>query len=115
MDYLKIDGVFIRDIVNDPIDYAMVKSIHEIGHVTGMQTIAEFVEDDAIRAKLAEIGVDFVQGYGISIPQPVEEVAVEYHSFKPGGTASNKATASVHVLEEYKIRPDCPASASLPR
>lgn len=102
VDYLKIDGVFIRDMVNDPIDYAMVKSIHEIGHVTGMQTIAEFVEDDAIRAKLAEIGVDFAQGYGISIPRPIEDVAAEYRSFKPGVTASNKASASILVLAEYK-------------
>jgi len=102
VDYLKIDGVFIRDMVNDPIDYAMVKSIHEVGRVTGMQTIAEFVEDEAIRDTLADIGVDFAQGYGISIPRPIEDVAANYRPLKQGVTASNKATASVLVFDEYK-------------
>ncbi|MEZ5525902.1 MAG: EAL domain-containing protein [Pseudomonadales bacterium] len=74
VDYLKIDGVFIRDIVSDPIDYAMAKSIHEIGRVTGMQTIAEFVENSATQAKLAEIGVDFAQGYGIGMPVEIESI-----------------------------------------
>lgn len=73
VDYLKIDGVFVKDIAVDPISLAMVKSINEIGHVMGMLTIAEFVEDDAILAKLAEIGVDFAQGYGIAKPEPIEE------------------------------------------
>lgn len=74
VDYLKIDGVFVKDIAVDSISLAMVKSINEIGHVMGMQTIAEFVEDDAILAKLAEIGVDFAQGYGIAKPAPIEEL-----------------------------------------
>ena len=78
VDFLKIDGVFIRNIVNDPIDYATTKSINEVGHVTGMKTIAEFVEDDEIREKLAEIGVDFAQGYGISVPRPIEDVVGNY-------------------------------------
>lgn len=104
VDYLKIDGVFIRDMVNDPIDYAMAKSINEVGHVTGMQTIAEFVEDDAIREKLAEIGVDFAQGYGISVPRPIEDVAASYKRFRLNKSAAghDKSIASVHVLGEYK-------------
>jgi diguanylate cyclase (GGDEF)-like protein len=73
VDYLKIDGTFVREIVNEPIDRAMVKSINEIGHVMGMKTIAEFVEDDAILHMLQEIGVDYAQGYGIAIPQPLDE------------------------------------------
>ena len=74
VDYLKIDGFFVRDIATDPISYAMVKSIHEIGKLMGMDTIAEFVENDAIVAKLTEIGVDYAQGYGISRPQPIAEL-----------------------------------------
>ena len=74
VDYLKIDGLFVKDIVDDQIDFAMVKSIHEIAHVMGKITIAEFVENDAIKNKLREIGVDYVQGYAISRPCPVEEI-----------------------------------------
>ncbi len=74
VDYLKIDGMFVKAIVDDPIDFAMVKAINEIGHVMGMQTIAEFVENDEIKEKLREIGVDYVQGYGIAKPLPFEEL-----------------------------------------
>jgi diguanylate cyclase (GGDEF)-like protein/PAS domain S-box-containing protein len=74
VDYLKIDGMFVRDIVDDPIDHAMVKSINEIGQVMGMKTIAEFVENDVIKGMLKEIGVNYVQGYGIGIPIPFEEL-----------------------------------------
>lgn len=72
VDFLKIDGMFVRNIVNDEIDFAMVKSIHEIGRVMGMQTIAEFVENDAIMDKLIEIGVDYAQGYGLGKPAPLD-------------------------------------------
>jgi diguanylate cyclase (GGDEF)-like protein/PAS domain S-box-containing protein len=74
VDFLKIDGMFVKDMVDDPIDYAMVKSINEIGHVMGMKTIAEFVENDAIREKLVDMGVDYAQGYAIGKPRPFEEV-----------------------------------------
>lgn len=72
VDILKIDGLFIRDIVHDPIDYAMVKSINEVGHVMGMKTVAEFVENDDIMRALKDIGVDYVQGYAIATPAPLE-------------------------------------------
>ncbi len=70
VDYLKIDGMFIKDIVEDPIDRAMVKSINEIGSVMGMKTIAEFVENDKIKMMLQAIGVDYGQGYGLGKPEP---------------------------------------------
>ena len=69
MDYLKIDGLFVKDILVDPIDLAMVKSINDIGHVMGKKTIAEFVESQAILEKLREVGVDYAQGYGIEKPK----------------------------------------------
>ena len=68
VDYLKIDGNFVKDIVTDPIDSAMVECINRIGHVIGIRTIAEFVENEVILAKLRELGVDFAQGYGIARP-----------------------------------------------
>lgn len=70
VDYLKIDGMLVKDIVNDPVSHSMVSAINQIGHVMGIQTIAEFVEDGEILEKLKEIGVDFAQGYGISRPKP---------------------------------------------
>lgn len=78
VDYLKIDGMFVRDIVDDPIDHAMVRSINEIGQVMGMQTIAEFVETDEIKGMLREIGVDYAQGYGIHRPQALLEIIEQY-------------------------------------
>lgn len=74
VDYLKIDGFFVRDIATDQISYAMVKSIHDIGRLMGMQTIAESVENDAILEKLKDIGVDFAQGFGISRPRPIRHM-----------------------------------------
>jgi len=73
VDFLKIDGAFIKDIVKDPIDREMVKSINQIGHVMNLQTIAEFVENDETLAVLKEIGVDHAQGYGISKPTPLTD------------------------------------------
>ncbi len=74
VDYLKIDGMFVKDIVDDPIDYAMVKSINDIGHIMGMKTIAEFVENNEIERMLAEIGVDYAQGYGVEMPLPFDDL-----------------------------------------
>jgi len=74
VDYLKIDGMFVKGIVHDPIDHAMVKSINEIGQIMGMKTIAEFVENEKIKGVLQEIGVDYVQGYGIGKPMPFEHL-----------------------------------------
>ncbi len=66
VDFLKIDGVFVKGIVDDPVDLAIVRSINDMGHVLGKRTIAEFVENAAVLEKLREIGVDYAQGYGIS-------------------------------------------------
>ena len=71
MDYVKIDGKFIEDMANDPTAAAIVESINHIGHVMGLQTIAEWVDNATTREKLGKIGVDFVQGYGIGIPTPL--------------------------------------------
>ncbi len=71
VDFLKIDGCFVKDIVDDKIDYAMVESINRIGHVMGKKTIAEFVENAEILACLKTLGVDYAQGYEIARPVPV--------------------------------------------
>jgi len=74
VDYLKIDGTFVRDILHDPIDREMVRSINEVAHIMGIKTIAEFVEDRKILAELKKIGVDLAQGYGLGKPVPLESL-----------------------------------------
>jgi len=72
VDYLKIDGNFVRGILSDDDDYNMVVSINQIGHVMGIRTIAEFVESERIMQTARKIGVDFVQGYHIGEPVPLQ-------------------------------------------
>ena len=71
VDFLKIDGLFVKDILDDAIDYAMVKSINEIGHVMGKKTVAEFVDSEAVLSSLKIIGVDYAQGYAVGKPRPI--------------------------------------------
>ncbi len=72
VDYLKIDGAFVKDMADDPIDRAMVEAINSVGHVMGKKTIAEFVDSDRVMAALREIGVDYAQGYWVAKPRPFE-------------------------------------------
>ncbi len=72
VDYLKIDGGFVKDMLEDRIDRAMVEMIHHIGKVTGKRTIAEFVESEEIMTALAAIGIDHAQGYAVGRPQPFD-------------------------------------------
>jgi len=74
VDTLKVDGVFIRDILDDPIDEEMVSSINNIGHVMGMKTVAEYVENEKIANKLIEMGFDYLQGNIIGEPRPLSDL-----------------------------------------
>lgn len=74
VDYIKIDGTFVKDILNNKADYAVVKSITEMGHFLGKKVIAEFVENEAIAEVLKEIGVDYLQGYFITPPQAINDL-----------------------------------------
>ena len=73
VDFLKIDGEFVRDVVTDEVSLVMVRSINEIGHVMGKLTIAEYVENQQIATVLKVIGIDFAQGYEIEKPRPLME------------------------------------------
>ncbi len=68
VDYLKIDGIFIREIISTPADLAVVRSINEVAHFLGIKTIAEFVENDEILEKVRELGVDYSQGWATGKP-----------------------------------------------
>jgi EAL domain-containing protein (putative c-di-GMP-specific phosphodiesterase class I) len=71
VDYLKIDGIFVRDIASNAINRAMVKAINEVGHVMGIQTVAEYVEDAATLDVVRELGVDYAQGYAVGALRPL--------------------------------------------
>jgi EAL domain-containing protein (putative c-di-GMP-specific phosphodiesterase class I) len=77
IDFLKIDGSFVCDIDEDEIDYAMVDAINRIGRVMCIRTIAEYVENAAIRRHLQELGVDLVQGYAVHKPEPLSRLLRE--------------------------------------
>jgi diguanylate cyclase (GGDEF)-like protein/PAS domain S-box-containing protein len=72
VDYLKIDGSFVRNIADDKIDLAMVSSINQVAHIMGIETIAEYVESDAIRVALEALGVDYGQGFALARPMPLD-------------------------------------------
>lgn len=72
VNYLKVDGGFVRNLLDDPIDLGIVDACNRIGHAAGLKTIAEFVENDEVKARLETIGLDYAQGFGISKPRPLE-------------------------------------------
>ncbi len=80
VDYLKIDGAFVKDILTDGVDEAMVEAIHKVGHVMELKTIAEFVENDAIAERLRNMGVNYAQGYGIARPEPFDDALKRHFS-----------------------------------
>lgn len=80
VDYVKIDGTFITGIDDNRNDFTMARSINDLAHFLGQETIAESVENDRIIARLEEIGVDYLQGWGIGHPRPLEEITRELSS-----------------------------------
>jgi len=86
VDYLKIDGQFIRNVVDDNVDESMVKAISDVGHAMGIETIAERVETKQVLEKLGSLGIEFAQGYYIARPASVE-------SFRPCPEVSTQLLA----------------------
>lgn len=72
VDYLKIDGSFVRNIIDDKVDQSMVRAVNEIAHIMNLETIAEYVETEEIEEMLSDMGVDYAQGYWVDRPQPLE-------------------------------------------
>jgi EAL domain-containing protein (putative c-di-GMP-specific phosphodiesterase class I) len=72
VDFLKIDGTFVRDMAADEMDCAIVEAINRIAHILGMQTVAEIVEDQATLDRLRLLGVDYAQGFHIARPEPLQ-------------------------------------------
>lgn len=94
VDYVKIDGCFVRHLATNARDYAIVKSIHDVCRVMGIETVAEFVENQEIMDKLLEIGVDYAQGYAIGRPKPLEQ-------FLQWEKRHERRQQGLHLQEEY--------------
>jgi diguanylate cyclase (GGDEF)-like protein/PAS domain S-box-containing protein len=75
VDYVKIDGAFVKDMSKDAVDFAMVEAIHNIAHRMGLRTVAEFVQNDTTTEMLRSLGVDYVQGYGVEKPRPLDDAS----------------------------------------
>ena len=87
VDQLKIDGEFVKDLLADEVSAAMVAAINQVGHTLGLTTVAEFVENAGIKDRLTEMGVDYVQGFGVCKPMPLDEMLAELQS-QPAAVAS---------------------------
>ncbi|PWQ94194.1 sensor domain-containing protein [Leucothrix arctica] len=74
VDYLKIDGIFVKELMTDKVSRDIVQSVTQVGHTMNLKVVAEYVENDKIMAVLRGMGVDYGQGYGISRPKPIEEM-----------------------------------------
>jgi len=84
VDYLKLDGYFVKNMVKDKLDRTMVEAINQIGHSMNIETIAEFVENEATLAAVREVGIDYAQGYIIAKPEPFE-ISLHKHSVEMSG------------------------------
>ncbi len=87
VDYIKIDGHFVKTILSDPLSRSIVDAINQIGHVMGILTIAEFVESEEIAAALGKLGIDYVQGFGVHKPEPLAGLLTSLQS--PKSAVSN--------------------------
>ncbi len=70
VDFVKIDGGFVKNMLQNDMDYAIVEAVNKIGHIAGMKTISEYVENEAILKRITKLGIDFAQGWAIECPQP---------------------------------------------
>lgn len=86
VNYLKIDGTFVRGLASSTVDRAAVRAINDIGHEMGLVTVAEFVESEAIFKTLAELGVDYAQGHWVACPQPLEQLTAALDWPHAGGS-----------------------------
>jgi EAL domain-containing protein (putative c-di-GMP-specific phosphodiesterase class I) len=101
VNYLKIDGSFVRDAINNSRSESMIKAIAQLAKVMCMETIAEYVETDLLRARMADLGVDYGQGFAMGKAQPLEELLRELAIYE--ATVSDWAGAEDSVTEEKTL------------
>ncbi|MBI3778927.1 MAG: EAL domain-containing protein [Gammaproteobacteria bacterium] len=89
VDYIKIDGHFVKHILSDPLSRSIIDAINRIGHVLGISTVAEFVETEEIAAALQKLGIDYVQGFGVHKPEPLTALLSVRQPLKSRAQAAN--------------------------
>jgi EAL domain-containing protein (putative c-di-GMP-specific phosphodiesterase class I) len=101
---LKIDGSFIRDVVRDPRAESMVRAIAQLARTMSLVTVAEYVETEEIRARVATLGVDYGQGFAISKPLPLEDLLGELNASPVAGAARPLTEAVGQVSPVSAVR-----------
>ncbi len=91
VDYVKIDGSFIKNLTGNQIDYTLVEFIHKISQMMGIKTIAEFVENQDILKKLRALGVDYAQGYALAKPCPIASELLDWKTYPENKRLNIKA------------------------
>ena len=94
VDYIKLDGYFVKNMVTDKLDRTMVEAINQVGHSMNIETIAEFVEDEKTLDAVRETGIDYAQGYVIAKPAPLE-IALQKYAVDKHGKPSSADKASL--------------------
>lgn len=100
-DYIKIDGTLIRNIATNAMDRNMVSAINQMGHTVGAKTIAEFVEDESVMESLEELQVDLAQGYGLTMPTPLEDLSSHLAS-RDETNESTGNSSDLDDMDEFK-------------
>ena len=99
VDFLKIDMEFVAEILDDPVSTVIVDAVNRVGHLMGLRTVAEGVENDAVKGRLTEMGIDYVQGYGVAMPRPLAEVLDELLGAHSTPQARSVAEGEVDVVQ----------------
>jgi len=94
VDYIKLDGYFVKNMVTDKLDRTMVEAINQVGHSMNIETIAEFVENEKTLEAVRETGIDYAQGYVIAKPAPLE-IALQKYAVEKHGKPSPADKASL--------------------
>ena len=118
VDYVKIDGSFVKTMLQDPVNFAMVESVNQIGHLMGLKTVAEFVEDQGIFDRLKLMGVDYAQGNAIDHPKPLEllcsELALTQGGYLKSHTLPFQSSSNIeHESIDFRFLPENVVNADL--
>lgn len=83
IDYLKIDGHIVKDLLDDPVNRAMIHAIRQVAEVMGVHTIAEWAENGRMVEELGRLGIDYVQGYGVARPRQLADALADWQAQRP--------------------------------